>query len=88
MASIIGTNAPGQVSGALKLKSITVTPRDAAIDKVDVFPYANTTGNPLFTVKANAGVTVQVTYGGMDFPDGIAVVPNADCVSYVVEYDR
>lgn len=86
MASLIGTNAPADKAGALKLKSVMVTPRDAAIDTVQIFPYGIRSGNPLFTVKASNGVTGQVFFDDVPLSSGVTVVPTATCEGFVVEY--
>lgn len=87
MATLIGTNANASHAGACRVKSVTLTPRDAAIDTLELRRYNDLNNPEVFKMKATTGATVQVVFDGIEFPDGVLVVPSATLEGYIVEYD-
>lgn len=50
-------------------------------------PYGLTSSGQNILVNAAIGTTSQVLFAGVPFDSGVIVTPDANCTSYVVEYE-
>lgn len=87
MATLTGTNTNVSHAGDVRIKSIAVTPRDAAIDTVTLHPYLLTGEQGVMTFKASNGVTSQFYFSDLSFLGGVSIVPSATCEGFIVEYE-
>lgn len=86
-AALIGALLSSKQSGAVRITSIMLTAVPGTDSVLKIYPYDFATGDALITVAAPAKTTAQVIYKGVPMPDGVVIVPDANCASYVVEYD-
>lgn len=82
-----GITQNAQKQGLLKLKSITLTASDSTASVLNLFRYGLVAGEVEQKVKALEGTTVQVVFDNVEYPDGLTVVPDANCDLYVIEYE-
>lgn len=86
--ALIGALLSSKTTGAARITSILVTAVAGADCVLTIYPYDFITGNAALIVSAPAKSSQQVMFKGLPFPAGFNVVPDANCASYVVEYEN
>ncbi len=70
----------------LKILSVLVTAVENLSAVLQIFPYAVTDGEPIFSVSTVMDTTTQVNFDGLLISSGVTLVAGEGVLSYVVEY--
>lgn len=87
MNALFGDSLANSKTDRTVVRSVTLTATIGTNAELKLYDYANDAVDPRLVVHANSGETVNVHFGGLEFPNGITIVPDADTQNYIVEYD-
>lgn len=87
MDALTGTNYANVKTGRTVVKSVLVTAPLADPAVIQLYDYNDTAADPRLTVRASDNTTQQVFFNGLVFESGLSIVPSAETVCYVIEYE-
>lgn len=87
MGALTSNNTQISKTGRTIVRSVTLTAQTGTNAVLSLYDYAMSSGVPRLVVHANGGETVQLSYSGLEFNNGVLCVPDADTENFVVEYE-